>query len=242
MSIDVMTMVWKKYPNGGSALLALLALADWSDDEGLSFPSMSAISKKTRLSRSQAQRVVHGLIEENFVAVLENSMGGAPGSTPRYQINLDKLRGRMDATPTGSVDATGSVGATGSADAADGPHGCGETGRTGATQYVNEPSLTVKGARKGAITLRAFLDACKATGEKTIDDTDPIFAYAQKVGIDLEMIEDCWNVFKAAHLQTAKKQKDWRAHFRNAVRLNWYRLWFLRDGEDARRTTAGEQA
>lgn len=151
-----MSVVWEHYPAGGSELLALLALADWSDDIGVCFPSMAAISAKTRLSRSQAQRVVHGLIDEGYVSVLENSMGGAPGMTRRYRINLEKLTGgadatgRMDATPTGRTGATGSAGATGRMDAADGSHGCGETGRMGATQTVIEPSVTTKESGKPA--------------------------------------------------------------------------------------------
>ena len=36
-------------------------------------------------------------------------------------------------------------------------------------------------------------------------------------------------------------QKDWRAHFRDAVRRNWFKLWwFPRDGE-CDLTTAGVQ-
>ncbi|WP_442907289.1 helix-turn-helix domain-containing protein [Hydrogenophaga sp. PBL-H3] len=132
-------MVWENYPEGGSELLALLALADWSNDAGACFPSIAAIAKKTRISRSQAQRVVHGLIDAKFVSVLENSMGGAPGMTRRYRINLEKLTGSagttgcMGATPTGRMGATGSASATGRMDAADGSHGCDETGRMAST-------------------------------------------------------------------------------------------------------------
>lgn len=130
-----MTRVWESFPLGGSDLLALLALADWSDDQGRCFPSIDSIASKTRLSRSQAQRVVHGLIDKGFLSVTENANGGAPGSTRRYRINLEALTGRMG--------ATGSAGATGRMGAAEGSHGCGETGRMGATLTVIEPSLTV---------------------------------------------------------------------------------------------------
>lgn len=98
MSILVMARVWQDYPgSGGSELLALLALADWSDDDGQCWPSMGAIAEKTRLSRSQAQRIVHGLIADGFVLVVGNEAGGKPGSTRRYQINLAAMTGRMDA-------------------------------------------------------------------------------------------------------------------------------------------------
>lgn len=140
-----MARVWRDFPGaGGSDLLAMLALADWSDDEGRCWPSMTSIADKTRLSRSQAQRVVHGLIADGYLSVIGNSEGGKPGTTRQYRINLHTLTGRIDATPTGRTDATGSTHATGRTDAAEGSHGCGERGRTGATQTINrtikEPS------------------------------------------------------------------------------------------------------
>lgn len=133
MSVRVMAQVWSFFPRGGSDLLCMLALADWSDDEARCYPSMAAVSKKVRLSRSQTQRVVHGLINDDFLTVTENGTGGAPGRTPRYRINLDKLTGRMGAT--GSADATGRMGAQ------EGPHGRGETGRMGATRTIIEPPV-----------------------------------------------------------------------------------------------------
>ncbi|HBI8622146.1 TPA: helix-turn-helix domain-containing protein, partial [Escherichia coli] len=93
MAIKVMSLVWEGYPGGGSDLLAMLALADWSDDNGRCYPSMSSIATKTRLSRSQAQRVVHGLIDSGFVQVIGNEAGGAPGATRQYRIVLTKLTG-----------------------------------------------------------------------------------------------------------------------------------------------------
>ena len=147
MSIAVMARVWKDYPGvGGSELLALLALADWSDDDGRCWPAMNSIAAKTRLSRSQAQRVVHGLIADGYLFVIGNADGGKPGATRQYQINLDAMTGRMDATPTGRTDAMGSANATGRTHAQDGSYGRAETGRTDATQTIiktiNEPSTT----------------------------------------------------------------------------------------------------
>ena len=40
MSIQIINKVWEGFPGSGAELLALLALADWSDDEGRCFPSM----------------------------------------------------------------------------------------------------------------------------------------------------------------------------------------------------------
>lgn len=243
MSIKIMSLVWDGFPGGGSELLAMLALADWSDDNGRCYPAVSSIARKTRLSRSQAQRIVHRLIDDGFLVVTANALGGAPTQTRHYRIVLASL--------TGSADATGSVRATGSTHAQEGSHPCAIRGSAHATQTVIEPSISVKGVsstsvkakRKASeITLQAFLDACKADGTNAILDSDPIFDYAEKVGISREMVSACWAEFKAAYLNPSKLQADWRAAFRNSVRKNYYKLWYLKESEAAQWTTAGEQA
>lgn len=137
MSVRVLSKVWEYFPNGGSELLSMLALADWSDDEGFSFPSIASIAKKTRLSASQARRIVHDLIDSGFVQVVGNKNGGAKGSSRRYKINLTLLTASADASPT--VDARAS------ADARDDWHGCAQTTSADASLTVIEPSLTIKG-------------------------------------------------------------------------------------------------
>lgn len=142
-----MSLVWERFPSGGNELLAMLALADWSNDHGANcHPSMATIARKLRVTRSSAQRTVHRLIDAGWLQVVSGHTGGAPGTTRHYRINLEKLAstGSVDATPTGRTDATGSTNATGSTSAAEGSHGCIGTGSTGATQTIIEPSLTVK--------------------------------------------------------------------------------------------------
>lgn len=156
MSIKVMTSVWDGFPASGSELLAMLALADWCDDNGGSlYPSIKAIAKKIRVSESQARRIVRGFESDGFISVIGNKNGGAPGATRHYRLNVAKLRalaaekeretGSMDATP--SVDATPGTDATPSMDARDGLHGCArrvapmrETAGMDASQTTIEPS------------------------------------------------------------------------------------------------------
>jgi hypothetical protein len=109
----------------------MLALADWSDDEGRCFPSVSSIAKKIRLSDRQTQRIVNGLIKEGFVYVEANKGGGAPGESRRYRIVLKRLTGVVSVTPTGDI---GDV---------DGCHIAPYRGVTDVTLTVIEPSLTV---------------------------------------------------------------------------------------------------
>lgn len=128
--------------------LTAVVLADWCNDEGGSlYPSMSKIAAKVGVSRSQAQRIVHGFVDQGLLSVVANGAGGKPGVTPRYQMHLDRIAKLGE---TGSTHATGRAGATGRIHAQEGSHGCGETGSTHATQTVNEPSANRQreGARK----------------------------------------------------------------------------------------------
>jgi DNA-binding IclR family transcriptional regulator len=218
-----MTAVWDGCPSGGSELLALLALADWSDDGGRCWPSMAAIAKKARLSRSQAQRIVHHLIEDGFLAVTGNETGGAPGSTRQYKINLTKLTGRADATPTGRMDATGSAHATGRTHAQDGSHGCGETGRMGATQTVIEPSITVSNSNSVELLVGKHADAAATAkpGEKKIQPCphqEIIDAYHEALPAS-PRIRD-WTKTRAAHLQARWREDSKRQD------VDWWRRLF----------------
>lgn len=94
-------------------------------------------------------------------------------------------------------------------------------------------------AKAGPVSLQAFIEDCKAKGEKPIPDDDPIFTYAESVGLPHDFLALAWAWFKEQ--MAGKRQKDWRKHFRNAVKGNWPRYWFTADGE-WRLTTAGEQA
>lgn len=97
MSIQVMSRVWTGFQGGGSELLALLAMADWSDDNGRCYPSIAAIGRKTRLSEKQARRIVHRLIEDGVVKVVAGKDGGK--GSRRYQIVLDRLLDEVTNSP-----------------------------------------------------------------------------------------------------------------------------------------------
>jgi hypothetical protein len=137
MSLRAMSIVWESSLGPPSLKLAALALADWSNDEGGSLhPAMRSIAKKVGVSKSQAQRLVHTLVEMGLLSVIANAGGGAPGETPHYQLHLDAIS-RL----TGSTHATGSVGATGRTSAARRVAPMRQTGSTHATLTTIEPSI-----------------------------------------------------------------------------------------------------
>lgn len=81
--------------------------------------------------------------------------------------------------------------------------------------------------RKSAISIQEFFAQCEAKGEKRIPEDDSVFDYAERIGITLDMVRVCWNEFARTHMESGKKQTDWRATFRNFVRKNYYKLWYV---------------
>lgn len=98
------------------------------------------------------------------------------------------------------------------------------------------------GSKATAISLAAWLNHCKASGELPIPEDDPVFEYAEQAGIPLDMLRLCWIEFRSRYSEPgAKRYKDWRSVYRKAVRGNWLKLWFC-NADGYTLTTAGLQA
>lgn len=92
MSLRVMSLVWENFKRGGSEKLALLAMADWCNDQGGSLrPSMRAIAAKIGVSEKQARVVIHRLIDAGYLSVIGNAQGGKPGQSRHYRLNVEQL-------------------------------------------------------------------------------------------------------------------------------------------------------
>lgn len=92
-----------------------------------------------------------------------------------------------------------------------------------------------------AVSLKTWLEKIKAEGDTAIRSDDPIFGYAEKIGVTDDMLRLCWLGFKRQFMESSKRQKDWRSHFRNAVRGNWIRVWGINAEGQAYLTTTGRQ-
>jgi hypothetical protein len=91
MSVRVMTLVWEKYPAGGSELLLMLALADWANDAGdRIYPSVGTIAKKVRQSERNVQRLLRRIEKSGWLEIVDNKHGGH-GLTRRYRIPLEMV-------------------------------------------------------------------------------------------------------------------------------------------------------
>ena len=94
-----------------------------------------------------------------------------------------------------------------------------------------------------AIALPTWLEAIKASSEKPIPEDDPVFVYADQVGIPPDHLRLCWREFRDRYSQPgAKRYRDWRSVFRKAVRGNWFKLWWVDAEGNYLLTTCGKQA
>lgn len=111
-----MTDVWAYADCKGSELLVLLALADFSDDNGENiYPSMTTLAKKARLSESQARRVVQNLVKLGLLEIIEEGgWNGGRNLSNSYRILVEGLRERgsnLTPPPLHPRDHGGSTGA-----------------------------------------------------------------------------------------------------------------------------------
>ncbi len=93
----------------------------------------------------------------------------------------------------------------------------------------------------GKTTFTQWIDSLPDL-ENAIPGNDPIFRYADKVGLSREMLELHWLVFSERYEGNPKRYADWRAVFRNSVKGSWFKLWFIDDAGHYTLTTQGKQA
>lgn len=94
MSWKVFTLVFDAAPVSDRALIVLLALAEWSQDDGVSWHSTKDIAKRARCSVRRAQEVLKGLATPDGDGRTLVYVRRAKRTT-FYQINLDLLE-RLD--------------------------------------------------------------------------------------------------------------------------------------------------
>ncbi len=84
-----MTQVWERSRHTGTDLLMLLALSDFSDDQGNSYPGVPALATKCRMSVRNAGYILKTL---QASGELEVRLNEGPRGTNCYRIVLEALR------------------------------------------------------------------------------------------------------------------------------------------------------
>lgn len=85
MSIAVMSHVWEHSQHSEGTLLVLLALADYANDKGQSWPSVGSLARKARLSERQTRYVLRKLEETGEI---KTAVKAGPKGSNLYQIAM----------------------------------------------------------------------------------------------------------------------------------------------------------
>lgn len=90
MSVKVMARVWERSRHSGGALVLLLAMADFADDDGRCWPAVSTLATKSRMSERNARYALRALEASGEIRTVE---GGGRSQTNGYVVTLDEVRG-----------------------------------------------------------------------------------------------------------------------------------------------------
>ncbi len=81
MSVKVMSAVWEREDLDASERLVMLSLADHADDDGVCYPSIARLCKRTSMSDRGVQKVLSRLQERGFLRV---EIGAGRSGSNRY--------------------------------------------------------------------------------------------------------------------------------------------------------------
>lgn len=94
MSVRTMARVWEHSRHSGTHLLMMLAIADFADDDGRAYPSVTTLAKKCRMQSRNANVILAALKASGELKVLT---GQGPKNTNVYKIMLNPVRLQSDA-------------------------------------------------------------------------------------------------------------------------------------------------
>lgn len=205
-----MSLVWDVFPNGGSEMLVMLAMADWCNDHGESLhPSNDAVAEKCRISRPQAVKIIRKLTEDGYLEVIGNAFGGAPGTTKKYRVSIAKLKSVSRDTGITDDIHTGITGDTGIAD---------DTGITQDSRRVS-PAIPKPPVNHHISTSLRSVDkrtenrATQIAADFIPDATGISLAAELGVSVARELPQ-----FIDYHTARGKPMKDWQASWRTWTR------------------------
>lgn len=256
-----MAAVFERYPAGGGEMLLALALADVARDDGrlMINDSVPELARKTRQTERGVRLQLARMRAMGWLRVVAASDGGR-GRVSRYAIDQGWINGgelQAHPAPDGDENPEPRSGfappetlnaATQNPEPRSGVY---RPRRPNTNTPPNPPQggntgSSVDGGNAASktrlLTLTAWLEQCRERGETPIPADDPVFGYCDRVGIGRDILRLHWAEFKARRSEARKRQADWRQTFRNSVRDNWFRLWFIPPGRPAELTSAGRQA
>ena len=182
--------------------------------------SLSQLVKMTGMSKAGVQNGIKDAIKNNHIAKISTPKGS------EFELvevseggNVVVQRGQLSSTAGGQLSS--------------------HTKET----YTKETIQKKNQVKNKPILFNDFLKDCKEKEVEPIPESNSIFGYASKAGIEQDHLKLCWLFFKDKYSEDSKRYKDWPIVFGKAVKNNWFRLWYI-DGETGRSmlTTLGKQS
>jgi len=103
MSVRMLSAVWEKSRHSGNDLLMLLALADFADDDGRSYPSVATLARKCRMTSRNVNLILAELRKSGELQVHQNQ---GPKGTNLYRLSLKNSSPLKDPSPLKNPSAT----------------------------------------------------------------------------------------------------------------------------------------
>jgi hypothetical protein len=93
MSVEIMGMVFKRYPRGGNERLLALAIADQAHNDGTRiFPSVETLAQMSAQSERSVQRLLHEMLASGWLQLVRKSTGRR-GDCNEYRVSPEWIGG-----------------------------------------------------------------------------------------------------------------------------------------------------
>ena len=112
MSVQALAWAWEQETGSPTAKAVLLALADHADQDGICWPGIERIARKTELSRRTVIRQLTALADDAFLEVSPRSDKDGKQTSNLYRIALDRDPGSGMTERHGGDDRAASPGVT----------------------------------------------------------------------------------------------------------------------------------
>lgn len=227
------------------------ALLNYSDDEGFFKANPKLVQAECCPLRDDStivRRSLEMLAAIGYIRLFTGTDGKEYGHVVKF---LDHQR--VDRAKPSNIKVLETVGeessinrrtvVDGSSPEWKGMEGNGREGIAPSGEPADVPPDDQKSKRQNPVTLKTYLENLKAKGEKPFATNDPVYDYAESIGLSDEFLRICWFEFVERYRTKPKKYSDWRRVFRSCVRENWFKLWWLDEVSGSYAlTTTGQQA
>jgi len=220
VSVRTMARVWESSKHSGANLLLLLPIADFTDDNGRAYPSISTLASKCRTKPRYTMKLLDSLAESGELQVLKGQGPmGRGGRTNLYRIMFESISSKCGAVVDGNALVTSGAPVNQGALVNPGA-GSGEPGfREVVNQGAPKPSRNHQEPKKARAPRSAAADCgLRLPLDWTLPTEWKAWAEAARPDIDVSATADNFADYWPALTGAKGRKVDWLATWRTWVR------------------------